>query len=252
MMNFRLAQPPHLVDLNFVEELVYIAHLDGVVAIGAMARQSVVESSAGVRRRVPLLGEALALVGHPPTRHRGTVVGSIAHADPAAELPSVAVALDARVTLVSAGGTRTVPAAEFFLGPFDTAHQPDEFVTEVSFPETPPGTGVAFVEFSRRHGDFAVAGAAATLRLAEGAIAEASVVLCGVGPRPIRAEPAESALLGERPGPELLRQAAERAVEGLRPPSDLHGSSEYRRDVARVQVHRAVAGALSRAEGAGQ
>jgi CO/xanthine dehydrogenase FAD-binding subunit len=247
LMNFRLAQPAHIVDINGVAELAYIRRSGDHIAIGALARQAQVERSEDVRRDVPLLAEALKWVAHPPIRHRGTVVGSIAHADPAAELPSVALALDAQLTIVSAGGSRTVPAEEFFVGPFATVVRPGELVTEVSFPVAARGSGHAFAEFSRRHGDFAIAGAAVTLTLDGGRVGDARIVLCGVGPIPLRARAAEERLRGAVPDASVVAAAANAAVVGLTPSADIHGGSEYRVQVARVQVLEAISTAVERA-----
>jgi CO/xanthine dehydrogenase FAD-binding subunit len=249
LMNFRLAQPEHLVDINGVGELGYVRHDVGMLALGATARQAHVAAAEPARSDVPLLVEALGFVAHPPIRHRGTVVGSIAHADPAAELPSVAVACHASLTLTSRAGSRDVAAEDFFLGPFETLLAPGELVTEVRFPPSAPGAGWAFVEFARRHGDFAIAGAAVTLALDGDRVADASIVLCAVGPRPLRADRAEALLLGQAPDAELIAEAAERAVADLAPGADIHGGTEYRIGVARVQVRRAITLALERANG---
>lgn len=247
LMNFRLAMPSHLVDINHVEELSHIRASGGRIAIGALARQWQVERSEEVVRNVPLLPEALKLVAHPTIRHRGTVVGSMAHADPAAELPAVALALDAQVTITSVGGSRTVPAEEFFVGPFETVVRPGELVTEVSFPVAPPSSGHAFVEFARRHGDFAIAGAAVALTLANDEVHDVRIVLCGVGPCPLRASSAEEWLRGAAPGDAVAGAAADAAVAGLKPSADIHGSSEYRVRVARAQVFSAISIAMERA-----
>jgi aerobic carbon-monoxide dehydrogenase medium subunit len=249
MMNFRLAQPEHLVDINRVGELAYIRRDGGELAIGAMARQAAVERSAEVRADVPLLSDALRFVAHPPIRHRGTVVGSIAHADPAAELPGVAVACNARLVLTSTSGSRTVSADDFFLGPFETVLEPGELVTEVRFPKTAPATRHAFVEFARRHGDFAIAGAAVTLRFEGDRVADAAIVLVAVGPRPYRAASAEQLLRGQVPDAELVAAVVERAVVGLQPGADIHGGTDYRVGVARAQVRRALLLALAPAGG---
>jgi aerobic carbon-monoxide dehydrogenase medium subunit len=251
MMNFRLARPEHLVDINPIAELSYVRRDNGHVVVGALARQAAVERS-DVAESVPLLVEALKHVAHPTIRHRGTVVGSIAHADPAAELPCVAVALDGEVTLTSARGERTMAASDFLLGPFATARRPDELVTEVSFPVAQPQSGYAFAEFTRRHGDFAVAGAAVAVALDGSRISEARIALCGVGPRPLRAEAAEARLLGEDADDDLVLAASAAAVEGLEPPADVHGSPEYRARVARAQVRKALTTALGRAREAGR
>ena len=249
LMNFRLAQPEHLVDINRIDELAYIRLENGRIAVGALARQAAVERSDDVRRQVPLLAEALGYVAHPPIRHRGTVVGSIAHADPAAEMPSVAVALSARITLASARGERTLEAEDFFVGPFETAAQTGELVKEVDYPIAPAASGFAFVEFARRHGDFAIAGAAVALTLDGDQVAEATIVLCGVGPRPLRARAAEECLRGAVPDESVVVAASAEAVAGLEPAADIHGGTEYRVRVARAQVRKAIATAAKRAGG---
>lgn len=249
LMNFRLAQPEHIVDINGLGELDYIRREDGSLAVGAIARQSAVELSGHTRSEVPLLYEALQSVAHPPVRHRGTVVGSVAHADPAAELPAVAVALGAQVTMTGASGSRSVGAEDFFLGPFETVVEPGELVTEVSFPLARPGEGTAFTEFARRHGDFAVAGAAVRLGLEEDRVAGASIVLCAVGPRPMRAAEAERLLEGRVPDADLIEAAARAAAQAVEPGADIHGGTEYRRGVTRSEVRRALSLAVERARG---
>jgi CO/xanthine dehydrogenase FAD-binding subunit len=251
LMNFRLAQPEHVVDINRLGELDYVQAENGTIRIGALARQSAVEADPAAAERAPLLREAISFVAHPPIRHRGTLVGSVAHADPAAELPSVVLALGATVTVRGERGERRIAAEDFFLGPFETAIEPGELATEVAFPASDPGTGYSFVEFARRHGDFAIAGAGVTLVLRDGAIADPRVVLCGVGPVPLRATGAEQALAGAAPGEEAIEAAAAAAVEGIEPPGDMHGGTRYRIGVARAQVRRAIARALERAEGGG-
>lgn len=250
LMNFRLAQPEHLIDINRIADLAHVRRDNGSLVVGATARQSAVEQSQDVRDRVPLLHEALGLVAHTTIRHRGTVVGSIAHADPAAELPAVALALGARITVTGTSGERELAAADFFLGPFETALGPDELVTEVTFPVASPGSTHAFVEFARRHGDFAIAGAAVSLVMDGDRVSDASIAMCSVGPKPVRAAGAEELLRGEAPDADLVATAAARAVEGLEPNADMHGSAPYRIRVARTQVRRALTLALDRARGA--
>jgi aerobic carbon-monoxide dehydrogenase medium subunit len=249
LMNFRLAQPEHLVDINPIDSLAYVRRDNGAIAVGATARQSSVERATDVRERLPLLAEALGFVAHPPIRHRGTVIGSIAHADPAAELPSVALATRASLTLSGASGDRTIAADDFFLGPFETALEPGELVTEARFGVAAPNTGQAFAEYARRHGDFAIAGAAVSLTLDGPRVSDASIALCSVGPRPMRAAGAERVLIGNEVDDELIAEAADRAVEGLQPGADIHGGTEYRIRVARIQVRRALSLAVQRARG---
>ena len=248
LMNFRLAQPEHVVDINGLAELDYVREDDGALRVGALARLATVEADGFAAERLPLLHEALSHVAHPPIRHRGTAVGSIAHADPAAELPSVALALGAQVTAHSASGTRQIEAADFFLGPFETALEPGELATEVRFPVA-AGSGYGFAEFARRHGDFAIAGAAVVLGLEDGVVREPRIVLCGVGPVPYRAVAAEAELDGQEPGEEAVARASAAAVAEISPGGDMHGGTQYRIGVARAQVRRAIASALERAEG---
>jgi carbon-monoxide dehydrogenase medium subunit len=194
----------------------------------------------------PLLAEALGHVAHPPVRHSGTVVGSIAHADPAAELPPVALALDAEMTAVGPRGERRIPAADFFQGPFTTALEPDEILTEVRFPPFPGGQ--AFVEFARTHGNFAVVGVAALVAVADGRIARAAVAASGVGPTPVRLTAAERALVGAAPGAEAVAAAVEAAMPDVTPSGDVHASAETRRDIARVCLRTGIERALARAQ----
>lgn len=247
VLALRLASPAHVVDVNRVPGLDVIA-ANGSLALGALVRQQAACVAQAVRSSQPLLAEALPLVGHRETRGRGTVVGSLAHADPAAELPTVAVALDAEIALASCRGVRTVPAAEFFLAPFMTARAPDELVTEVRFPAWPAGAGHAFLEFARRSHDFALAAVAVLLQLdADGAVAGARLAFAGVGSTPVRADGAEDALHGQPAGEESFRAAAEAAVAVLDPPSDVLASAAYRRHVARVLLIRALRQAAERA-----
>lgn len=247
MMNFRLARPAVLVDLNGLADLAYLRPLGGGLAVGAMTRQRAVEKSPLVRERLPLLAEAVPWIGHLPIRTRGTVGGSLAHADPAAELPAVMVALDAELTVARTGGTRKVRAADFFTGYLSTDIAPDEILTEIRVPGLAPGAAVAFLELARRHGDFAiVAAAAAVVPDGQGAIREARIALGGVGPTPVRARRAEAMLAGQRPSAELLAAAAASAREDTDPPADIHASAEYRREMSAVFTRRALVAALGR------
>jgi carbon-monoxide dehydrogenase medium subunit len=236
MMNFRVALPGNLVDINFLDELDYIRLDDGWLAIGARVRQSTAERSELAAREAPLLTETLQFVAHPPVRHRGTVVGSIAHADPAAELPAVLRALDGEVVIRGELGERRVPASELFEGPLTMAVAPGEMITEVRVPARSPAGG-AVVEISRRVADFAIAGAAVSL-WADGA-QPAAIALFGVGPIPVRAQAAER-LLSESYGAPTSEVGAA-AMSELSPSGDIHGSAEYRLSVAGVCVERALA-----------
>jgi carbon-monoxide dehydrogenase medium subunit len=247
MMNFRLAKPGYLVDLRRVAGLAGIRREGDTLVIGAMTRMAEVERSPEVAVAAPLLTEAIGLVAHVPVRNRGTVGGSLAHADPAAELPAVALALDAELVAAGPGGTRTIPAGEFFTGPYGTALTPEEILTEVRLPVWPGGH--AFLEFSRIHANFAVVAVAALVDVdsAGGQIGRARVALAGVGPTPVRAHAAERALPGTSGDTEAIRAAARLAVADLSPAGDLHASAETRLTLAQVYLRRALELAVSRA-----
>jgi carbon-monoxide dehydrogenase medium subunit len=258
-MNFRLAQPAVLVDLNGVSELAYVASDDSSdgprLRIGAMTRQRSVERDARVARGAPLLHRAMPFIAHPQIRNRGTVGGSLAHADPAAELPAVALALDARFLLRRRGGQRWVKARDFYTGLFATVLEAGEVLAEIELPPAPARTGWAFQEFSRRHGDFALAGVAAGVTFGEdGRCLGARIVLLGVGEGPILAQRAADILTGAatREGaldPAAIAAAARAAADDLDPPSDIHASSRFRRHLAGVLVDRALRAAAADASG---
>jgi carbon-monoxide dehydrogenase medium subunit len=251
LLNFRLAHPEMLVDINRVAGLGHVRAEDGGLAIGALARQHAIERSADVRARVPILAEACHLIGHLPIRHRGTVGGNLAHADPASELPAVMVALEAQLALARRGARRTVPADQFFTGPLATALAPGELLTEIRVPDLPPRTGGAFVEMARRAGDYALVGVAALVTLDGGGRCQrARLALCGVGPTPVRAGRAEEALIGQTPTGIALDEAAARAAAATSPASDLHGSAEFRRKLARHFTRLAIEMAAQRATAA--
>jgi len=248
LLAMRLARPAHLVDINQIPALRAIEERGDTIALGATVRQRVAEHSDAVRRCAPLLAEALPLVGHVAIRNRGTIGGSLAHADPAAEVPAVAVAVDGEVLLRSVQGERTVPAAELFAGYFTTALDAQECLIELRLPRWPAGAGWAFEEFTRRSGDFAIVGAAAMVCVdSEGVISHSRISLSGVADTPVRASVAEESLVGARPGPAAFSAAAEAATAKLAPPSDVHGSAAFRRHVAGVTVRRALARAAQRA-----
>jgi carbon-monoxide dehydrogenase medium subunit len=248
LLALRLAQPALLIDINGVQELSGVSVTDGWVAIGAMTREYVAEESGTIVDAVPLLAAALPLIGHEAIRSRGTVGGSLAHADPAAELPAVARALDAEFVVRGPSGERVVPAAEWFEGYLTTSRRPDELLTEVRFPAAGPGTRVSFQEVARRHGDFAMVGLATSVTLSDGAISDARLAFAGVSDVPARATGAEELLAGERPSAELFDEAARRAAGDLDPPSDLHGSAEYRKKVAVALVRRGLREAVNNAQ----
>jgi aerobic carbon-monoxide dehydrogenase medium subunit len=251
LLNFRLARPAHVIDVNRLVPLAAIADGgDGGLRLGALARQRALERSALVSERCPLLAQALPFVGHPQIRARGTLGGSLAHADPAAELPAVMVALEARLTLRGAGGQRTVAAGDFFVGLLTTALAPDELLTEIALPPWPARTGSGVREVAKRHGDFALGGVAATLTLdAQGRVAGARIVGFGVGPGPVRALDAERSLVGGPPTPSTFAEAGRLASAAIDPPDDIHASAGYRKRLAGVLTARALADALASAAG---
>lgn len=248
LLALRLARPAVLIDINGIEELSGVSAADGWLAMGAMTREYVAEESHSVAEAVPLLAAALPFIGHEAIRSRGTVGGSLAHADPAAELPAVARALDAEFVVRGPSGDRIVPAAEWFEGYLTTSRQPDELLVEVRFPAAEPGTGVSFQEVARRHGDFAIVGVAASLVLASGAISDARLAFSGLSDVPVRAAAAEDLLVGERPSAELFDEAARRATADVDPPDDLYGSSDYRKTVAAALVRRGLRAAADQAQ----
>lgn len=247
LLNMRLASPRRLVDLNRVADLVYVCEQDGGYAIGAMTRQAAVERDERIRRDIPLLAEAIGHVGHPQIRNRGTLGGSIAHADPSAELPAVAVLLGARATVQGPRGTRTVPVSELYLGYLATTIEPDEILTDVWFPRIPESSGYAWVEFARRHGDFALAAVGVALTLDGDAVGEARIVAAGVGGAPVRTTAAEQVLDGRPLEPDCTSAAVDALRSAIEPDADVHSSSEYRRHLAGVLLERALKIAHARA-----
>lgn len=252
MMNLRLVKPRCLVDINRVAALDYIRLDDGTLAIGALTRQSAAEASPLVARHCPLMREAIRHVAHRAIRNRGTVGGNLAHADPSSELPAVAVATDATLVARSAKGQRTIPAADFFVGPLTSALRPDELLTEVRLPPwRPAGQGWSFMEVSPRRGDFALVGVAATLQVQDGMCQAARLVYCGVADRPQRVPEAERALVGRRADEAAFREAATIASQRVEPRSDFHATAAYRRDLVNTLTRRALAQALARSQQSG-
>ncbi len=247
LLALRLAHPAVLIDINGVAGLSGVSVTDGWVAVGAMTREYAAEESGIVADAVPLLAAALPLIGHEAIRSRGTIGGSLAHADPAAELPAVARALDVEFVVRSKSGERVIKAADWFEGYLTTSRRPDELLVEVRFPAARPGTGISFQEVARRHGDFAVVALAASLTLSDGAISDARLAFAGISDVPVRATGAEDLLVGERPSGELFDEAARRATEDIDPPADLHGSSDYRKKVAAALVRRGLRAAADSA-----
>lgn len=252
MLSLRLARPSNLVDINRVTGLDHL-HCDdrrdgGALVIGALTRQRTLERSELAARAWALLPEALQNVGHAHIRNRGTVGGSLAHADPAAELPAAVSALGGRMVVRGAGGEREVGADEFFQGFFTTAIGPEELLTEIRIPQWPARSGAAFMEVSRRHGDFAQIGVAVAIALGDdGTVVRAGIAVAGAATEPVPATGVVDGLLGRQPTAPLIEQLTEEFVAGLTPPSDLHGSADYRRQLVRHLVPRAVDQSVRRA-----
>ena len=251
-MNFRLAQPAVLVDLNRVADLFYInPEKNGGLRIGAMTRESQVEHDPAVAERAPLIAETMPHIAHEQIRHRGTFGGCLAHADPAAELPAVAVALKATMKVQGQAGERWVPADEFFLSLFTTAMMPDELLVEVAIPALPARTGWSFQEVARRHGDYALVGIAAIVTLdKKDQCEEVRLVYVSVGDRPQNAQQATESLKGQALTPEAIEAAAELAATAdTDPVKDIHASAEFRRHLVKVLTRKALTQAAARAKG---
>ena len=253
MLNCRLLSPDVLVDINRIEPLNVLLVADDSLTVGALVRHADLLQSDGLRAGWPLLFEAAKQVAHPAIRNRGTVCGSVAHNDPAAEHPSVLVTLDGTVVIAGAAGRRELSAEDFFTGILSTALRPGEMVVELRYPRPAAGTGMAFVEFARRLGDFALAGAAATLTMRDGICERARLTIIGMGFGPFRAHAAEEILVERRLGSGEFREAfaaaAAKVVAAVKPADDVHASSSYRRHLAGVVTVRALETALIRAKG---
>ncbi|MGQ0551301.1 MAG: FAD binding domain-containing protein [Armatimonadota bacterium] len=265
LLNMRLARPAVLIDLNRVKGLDHITAANGEIRIGAMTRQRAAERSPVLASRLPLITDALRWVGHAQIRNRGTVGGSLAHADPAAELPAVAAALDATLMVRGQNGTRALSSGEFFVGYLTTAIEPAEVLTEIRIPVMTRDAGWAFAEISRRHGDFALVGTAAVIHTDSGErCRDVRLAFTGVGPTPVRIREAEAAVEGQRLMKDgesgrggagrlddaLLREVAQIVSGRLQPESDIQASAEYRKHVAGVLARRALTAAAARAGGA--
>jgi carbon-monoxide dehydrogenase medium subunit len=246
MLNFRYVLPDHLIDLNKIETLSYLRETDSALELGAMTRQRDIEFSDTVRRHFPILHEAILNVGHRQTRNRGTIGGSLCHLDPSAELVTMAAAYDAAVTVVGPAGAREIAFADFPAAFMAPAIEPNEILTAVKFPRWPVGHLYGFVEFSRRHGDFAMASAAALLELdGSGKIKRASLTLGGVAVAPVRMREVEKKLLGETPSEELFRELCEACREVVAI-DDVHAPASYRQHLGAVMARRALVAATTR------
>jgi len=250
LLNFRLVRPSRLIDLNEIPGLGYIREENGWLVIGGMTRQRALEQSALVRERCPLLADAMPQIGHAQIRNRGTIGGSLAHADPAAELPAVVAALEGQLVVRGARGQRVVAPEQFFVSYLTTSLEAAELLVEVRLPVAAPRTGTAFMEVSRRHGDFALVGVAASLTLDEaGKCTKSALALTGAGPTPVVAREAARTLIGVKPTAEAFEEVGRQVSALLQPDSDLHASAEYRKHVGGVLARRALARAIARATG---
>jgi aerobic carbon-monoxide dehydrogenase medium subunit len=251
LLALRLSHPEHLVDIGRIDELSSMAHGPNGFTVGAGVRQADVELSPVTRRSAPLVAAALPHIGHRAIRNRGTICGSLAHADPAAELPAVALAVDAELVVRSSRQERTVPAARFFLGYLSSALEETELLTAVRFPPWSPGTGWSVQEVSRRHGDYALVGLVAVVGLGEsGRIERAALSFFGAGATPVRQAEAEHVLIGEHPDPSAFAEAADVVTKALDAPADNHATAAYRAHVAGVLTKRCLAEAAERTGGA--
>jgi CO/xanthine dehydrogenase FAD-binding subunit len=249
MLNFRLLRPTTLVDINRIGSLSFIRDEAQAIRIGALTRHHRLETSPIVAEHLPVVAEAMKHVAHLAIRNRGTIGGSLSHADPAAELPMMTLLLDAKLAIASAAGKRTVPAREFFVDALTTDLRDGELLTEIEVPKLAPQSGWGFAEVSRRGGDFALAAAAAILTLRGGTVAEARIAVMGVGKTPLRMSAAEAMLAGQAVSPSLLEQAADVVRAAVEPETDLHASADYRRHLVGVLVQRTLADAWRRAGG---
>ena len=247
LLNFRLLRPSILIDINRIESLAFISETATDIRVGALTRHYQLETSPVIARHLPVLSCAMTHVAHLAIRNRGTIGGSLAHGDPAAELPMMALLLDAELHIGSVSAARITAARDFFLDALTVDLNAGEIVTEIALPKLPPQTGWGFAEVSRRRGDFALAAAAATLAVAAGAIVEARIALSGIGRTAVRAATAESLLAGHALAPPLVSQTIEAVRAAIEPDTDLHASADYRRHLAGVLTGRALAAAWRRA-----
>jgi carbon-monoxide dehydrogenase medium subunit len=249
LLKLRFARPGHLIDINHIPGLDYIKEEGGVLKIGALAREAALESSPIIRARYPILLDTAAVIADPLVRNQATVCGNLAHGDPANDHPATMLAIGAEVVATGPKGSRTIPIRQFFTAVFTTALEPDEVLTEIRIPAPPPGSGGAYLKLERKVGDFATAGAAAFLVIAGGAIEVAGLGLTNLGPTPIKAIDAEQFLKGKKPDAATFAEASRRAAGASSPSVDRRGSVEYKREMARVLMQRALEKAARRAAG---
>ncbi len=245
LMRLRLARPALLVDIGRLDELRYIREEGDAIAIGALTRHHDLAASGLLAESCGIVASAAGQIGDPQVRHRGTIGGSIAHADPASDMPAVLLALQAELVATGPGGSRSIAASDFFVGPFISALEAGEILTEIRVPKLGGETGSAYLKFNRRAQDWAIVGVAAVVERENGAISRAAIGLTNMGGVPLRATAVERALAGAESSGEAVATAAARSADGAEPPRDTHASSEYRAHLARVLVRRAVEAALA-------
>ena len=250
LMKLRLAQPRYVIDIGRLRNMNYIREENGQIAIGALTTHAEIESSTLLRSKCPLLAETAAVIGDAQVRNRGTLGGSLAHADPAADYPAAALALDVEIVAASTAGTRTIPVAEFFVDMLTTTLRPGEILSQVRVAPLAPQTGTAYEKLHQPASGFAIVGVAARLTLGnDGTIEEAAIGVTGLGPKAFRAAGAEKILRGKKASEKLFAEAARYTAQGIEPLSDLHASADYRREMAAVYTRRALERALTRAQG---
>jgi carbon-monoxide dehydrogenase medium subunit len=247
MMKLRFAQPEHLVDINRIPELKGVRVIGDDIVIGAMTSENAVIADPVLNEKVPLLPEAAKLIADPQVRNRGTIGGDIAHGDPANDHPALALACDAVLTIAGPNGTRQVPASEFFLGTYWTALEESDILTEITVKAFPSGAGYSYKKLKRKTGDWATAACAVVIALSGGTVSHIRITLTNLGPTALRAHEAESILMGQQVSDELIRHAAEKAMEICDPAEDLRGDAEYKTAMAGQMVQRAIHDALSKA-----
>ena len=247
MMKLRFAQPEHLVDINRIPELKGVRVIGDDIVIGAMTSENAVIADPVLNEKVPLLPEAAKLIADPQVRNRGTIGGDIAHGDPANDHPALALACDSVLTIAGPNGTRQVPASEFFLGTYWTALEESDILTEITVKAFPSGAGYSYKKLKRKTGDWATAACAVVIALSGGTVSHIRITLTNLGPTALRAHEAESILMGQQVSDELIRQAAEKAMEICDPAEDLRGDAEYKTAMAGQMVQRAIHDALSKA-----
>jgi carbon-monoxide dehydrogenase medium subunit len=247
LLKLRFAQPKHLIDVRHIPGLSGVREVDGSIVIGATTTHWMIESSELLKRKLPILPEAAALIGDPQVRNMGTIGGSLAHADPAADFPAVMLAVEADLIAIGPRGARAIRAEDFFVDLLTTALSPDEVLTQIRIPLPATGTGGAYEKYPHPASRYALVGVAASVTVADGTIQRARVAITGVGPKPTRERGVEEALTGRPPDDATLTAASARAVEGIDLRSDMHGSAEWRRELAREYTKRAARKAVGRA-----